>query len=111
MTWAKQNPDTLAELGRAREDACDISTSYGKLLQEMTLRGKTGHEIKVAYLAPAAMLQHAASCARFGCRKSPPVCGDPKRLSFTLMKFPQATNLSTPTGGNSRWSMNWVLFA
>ena len=63
LTWAKQNPDTLAELGRAREDACDISTSYGKLLQEMTLRGKTGHEIKVAYLAPAAMLQHVRDSA------------------------------------------------
>ena len=74
LTWAKQNPDTLAELGtsrasikRAREDACDIVTSYGKLLQEMSLRGKNGNEIKVAYLAPAAMLQHAASsCEKFG---------------------------------------------
>ena len=74
LTWAKQNPDTLAELGtsrasikRAREDACDILTSYGKLLQEMSLRGKNGNGIKVAYLAPAAMLQHAASsCEKFG---------------------------------------------
>lgn len=73
LQWAKENPDVLADTGasrsnlkRQREQAIDIRTQYGPLLQHWKLTGKKGNTIAVDYLHPAAMLWHVvATCDGF----------------------------------------------